>query len=293
MARILARMAPPSSFLLPPGSLDPAWVEREYNNRDLVPEHPQVFTRWERDSAYVRETLPGRLDLPYGPEARQRIDLFPAKGSDRLLVFLHGGYWRGLDKRMFAWLAPAWVAEGASVALVNYRLCPAVRIADIVDDAIAAVNWIAANAAAHGGGAGRIVLAGHSAGGHLVAAVLAAARERFSFATARIAGGVPISGIFDFSPLPLFSGNADLKLDAASAHALDLHDRLPTIAAPLVVAVGGRESSEFIRQSRLIADRWSAQVRSLQILPGLHHFSILDALAERGQPLHSATLALF
>jgi len=286
-------MAHPTPFLLTPGALAPEWVEREYNNRELVPEHTQFFTRWEKDSEYVRGTLPGRLDLPYGPEARHRIDLFPAKASDRLLVFIHGGYWRGLDKRMFAWLAPAWVAEGVSVALVNYRLCPHVRIAEIVADAVAALNWIAVNGPVHGAGAARIVLAGHSAGGHLVAALFAAARNRLTFNTGRIAGGVPISGIFDFSPLPFFSGNADFRLDAASARDLDLHDRPPTIPAPLVVAVGGAESGEFIRQSRLIADRWSAQARSLLVLPGLHHFSILDTLAERGQPLHEATRELF
>ena len=286
-------MATTDPLLVPPGALTPSWVEREYNNRERVPEHLEFFTRWEKDSGYVRATLPSRLDLPYGPDRRHRVDFFPAQGSDRLLVFFHGGYWRGLDKRMFAWLAPAWVAEGVSVALVNYRLCPAVRIADIVDDAIAAVNWIAIHAPMHGAGAGRMVLCGHSAGGHLVGAVFAASPECFAFDTARIAGGVPISGVFDFSPLPLFSGNADLRLDEASARALDLHDKRPTIPSPLVVAVGGAESGEFIRQSRLLADRWAAQVRSLHVLPALHHFSVLEALAERGQPLHAATLALF
>ena len=139
----------------------------------------------------------------------------------------------------------------------------------------------------------RIVVAGHSAGGHLVGAIFAASRECFAFDLARIAGGVPISGLFDFSPMPLFSGNADFRLDAASARALDLHDKRPTIAAPLVVAVGGDESGEFIRQSCLLADRWAPQARELQILAGLNHFSVLEALAERGQPLHEATLALF
>ena len=286
-------MNAPGSLLLPPGPLDPAWVEREYNNRQLVPEHPAFFARWEKDSEFVRQSLPGRLDLPYGPHARQRVDFFPAKASERLLVFLHGGYWRGLDKRLFAWLAPSWVAEGVSVALVNYRLCPAVGIADIVDDAIAALNWIAIHAPEHGAGARRIVVAGHSAGGHLVGAIFAASRERFAFDLARIAGGVPISGLFDFSPMPLFSGNADFRLDAASARALDLHDKRPTIEAPLVVAVGGEESGEFIRQSRLIAARWGPQAREPLVLPGLHHFSILEALAERGQPLHDATRDLF
>jgi arylformamidase len=282
-----------TNFLLPPTPPDPAWVEREYNNRERVPEHPALFARWERDSAFVRRTLPGHLDLAYGPDPRHRIDLFPAPGSDRLLVFLHGGYWRSLDKALFSWLAPAWVAEGVSVALPNYRLCPAVAIADIVEDAIAAVNWLAQHAPGHGAGAARIVVAGHSAGGHLAAALLAAAPGRLAFDTARIAGAVPVSGVFDFSPLPSFSGNADLRLDAASARALDLHDRRPTLAAPLVVAVGGDESGEFVRQSRLLAQRWSAQVRELQVLPALNHFTILDALAERGQPLHAATARLF
>ena len=280
-------------LLVPPHLLTPDWVEREYNNRQRVPEHLAFFTRWERDSEYVRQTLRGRLDLPYGPHPRHRVDLFPARGSDRLLVFFHGGYWRSLDKRAFAWLAPAWVAEGVSVALVNYRLCPEVRIADIVDDAIAALNWLAIHAPVHGAGAGRMVLAGHSAGGHLVGALFAASRECFAFDAARVAGGVPVSGVFDFSPLPHFSGNADLKLDADSARALDLHDRRPTLAAPLVVAVGGAESDEFIRQSRRIAARWAPQARGPLVLPALHHFSVLDALAERGQPLHAATLALF
>ncbi len=286
-------MAIPDPLLLPPETLTPAWVEREYNNRERVPEHPQFFERWERDSEYVRRTLPGRLDLAYGPDPRHRIDLFPAAGSDRLLVFLHGGYWRSLDKRLFTWLAPSWVAEGVSVALANYRLCPAVSIAEIVQDAIATLNWIAANARANGAGAERIVVAGHSAGGHLVGALFAAEPGRLGFDAARIAGGVPVSGVFDFSPLPHFSGNADLRLDAESARALDLHDRRPTVAAPLVVAVGGDESGEFIRQSRLIADRWAPQARQLEVLPGMHHFSVLEALAERGQPLHHAIARLF
>ena len=127
----------------------------------------------------------------------------------------------------------------------------------------------------------------------LVGAIFAASRECFAFDPARIAGGVAVSGIFDFSPLPLFSGNADFRLDAAGARALDLHDRRPTIDAPLVLAVGGDESGEFIRQSRLLADRWAPQARGPLVLPGLHHFSVPEALAERGQPLHDATLALF
>jgi arylformamidase len=162
-----------------------------------------------------------------------------------------------------------------------------------VDDTIAAANWIFAHGAEHGIGTERVVVSGHSAGGHLTAALFATPRESLRFDAARIAGGVPISGLFDFAPLPLFSGNAEFRLDRESARRLDLHDKRPTIAAPLVVAVGGAESAEFRRQSRLLADAWKTQVKDLLVLPDLHHFSVVDAFAERGNPLYESTLALF
>ena len=273
--------------------MDAEFVEREYNNRALVPEHPAFFLRWDKDSAFVRETLPCELDLPYGPDPRQRIDLFPAAKARGTLLFIHGGYWRTLDKSMFSWLAASWVAAGVNVALPNYRFAPGARIEEIVDDAIAATNWLALNGVKHAVTTERLVVSGHSAGGHLTAALFATPWSRLAFDPARIVGGVPISGIFDFEPLLSFSYNEDFRLDADQAKRLNLYDKKPTIDAPLVVAVGGDESSEFRRQSRLLADAWKSRVVAFQVLPGLNHFSVVDAFAERGQPLHDSTLALF
>jgi arylformamidase len=272
--------------------MDAAFVEREYNNRALVPDHGDYFARWERDSQYVRSTLPCRLDLAYGPDPRHRIDYFPAADARGSLVFIHGGYWRSLDKSMFSWLAASWVAAGINVAMVNYRLAPAVRIEAIVDDTVAAANWLMAQFAREAGW-DRVVVSGHSAGGHLTAALFAAPATALHFESSRIVGGVPISGIADFAPLKLFSFNADFKLDDAAVARLNLCDKRPTLAAPLVVAAGGAESSEFVRQSTVLAKAWAPQVRSLLILPALNHFSIVDAFAERGQPLYEATLGLF
>ena len=278
-------------------ALTAAFVEREYNNRALVPDHPAYFARWERDSEFVRATLPCSLDLAYGPDPRHRLDFFPAARARGTLVFIHGGYWRTLDKSMFSWLAAAWVAAGVNVAMPNYRFAPAVRIDDIVDDAIAAMNWLLGPASplGEGGSAGsdRIVVSGHSAGGHLVAALFAAPRQSLRFDPARIAGGVPISGVFDFAPLKLFSFNADFRLDDAAVARLSLAGKPRSLGAPLVVAAGAAESSEFVRQSRLLADAWAPQAHELLLLPGLHHFSVVDAFSERGQPLYERTLALF
>ncbi len=271
---------------------DAAFIEREYNNRALVPDHPAYFTRWENDSAYVRSTLRCEVDVPYGPDARHRIDLFPAANSRGTLVFIHGGYWRSLDKSVFSWLASSWVAAGVSVAIPNYRLAPHVAIEDIVEDAIAATNWLFLNGVKHSIATERVVLSGHSAGGHLAAAIFATPWSRLKFDPARIVGGVPFSGVFDFAPLLQHSYNTDLKLDTASAARLGLIDKKPTLAAPLVAAAGAAESSEFQRQSRELAHAWQPQARLL-LLPGLNHFNIVDAFAERGQPLYNATLALF
>jgi arylformamidase len=273
--------------------MDRDFLEREYNNRALVPEHAAHFARWERDSAFVRATLPGRLDLAYGPDARHRLDIFPAREPRGTLVFIHGGYWRSLDKDMFSWLAAPFTAAGIGVALPRYRLCPAVSIEAIVDDAVAAVNWLFANGPAHGLPMERVALSGHSAGGHLAAAVFAAPRAALAFDPARIVGGVPMSGVYDFEPLRHLAFNADFRLDPAAVARLDLASRVPTIRAPLVVAAGARESSEFRRQSKVLADAWHAQVKASLVLPGVDHFTIVDAFAERGQPLHEATLALF
>ncbi|QJR14042.1 alpha/beta hydrolase [Usitatibacter palustris] len=267
---------------------DPATVEREYNNRLAVPEHPKFFERWERDSEFARKSLSSRLDLAYGPDPRHRIDLFPAKNPRGTLIFIHGGYWRALDKRMFAWLAPSWVAAGVNVANVNYRLCPQVGLDDITEDVLSATNLLMAQEFTQG----PVVVSGHSAGGYQVAALFATPRDRLAFDPARIVGGVSISGLFELEPLLHYSANEDLRLDLDSARRLSLLEARRTITAPLVVAAGGAETSEFQRQSLDFADAWSPQTRTSLILPGLNHFSILDAFIERGQPLHRESLAL-
>jgi len=271
--------------------MDLDFVEREYNNRALVPDHPAYFERWERDSKYVRATLPARLDVPYGPDPRHRVDLFPAENARGTLVFIHGGYWRSLDKDMFSWLAAPFVAAGIGVAVPRYRLVPSCSIEGVVDDVVMAMNWFFEHSPAHGMATDRVVLSGHSAGGHLVAALFAAPRERLRFDPARIVGGVPLSGVYDFEPLRHHSFNADFRLDPAAVARLNIADKRPVIRAPLVIAAGAEESSEFRRQSRVLADAWRGQVHSLLMLPGLHHFNIVDALAERGQPLHQAAVS--
>jgi arylformamidase len=272
--------------------LTPDFVEAEYNARAAVPTHQQYFDRWKKDSAFARSTLAANLDQAYGSEPLQALDVFPAKDPHGTLVFIHGGYWRSLDKSDFSWLAPTFVAAGIGVVVVNYRLCPQVHIDEIVADVLAAMRWLDANGTKQRLATNKVVLAGHSAGGHLVAELFAAADRMRGLPAQNIAGGVALSGIFDLKPLLYFSGNADFDLDMVTAGLLSPTNRRPNLECPLHLGVGGEESGEFRRQSELLAKAWPGVALAPQVLPGLHHFSIVDALAERGQPLHDAVLKM-
>ena len=100
-------------------------MDRMYNNRELVPAHPEFFRRWAEESADAIRTQPRELDVRYGGGPNEHLDIFPAAQPDApVLVFIHGGYWRALDKRDHSFVAPPFTREGACVVIPNYALCP-------------------------------------------------------------------------------------------------------------------------------------------------------------------------
>ena len=268
-------------------ALEPG-LEAQYNARDAVPEHPQILARWARDSAIVCQQLPCRLDLAYGEDPGERLDWFATGTAPArpLLYFIHGGYWRTLDKDHFAFLVPVLQRLGFDVVLVNYGLCPRVTVAEIVAQVRRGLAWTRDRAAELGGDPDRLFLAGHSAGGHLVAMLMATdweAHGRADVATA-IRGGLAISGLYDLAPLLHTSINAEARLDATSARALSPALLQPRVDAPLVAAVGALESEAFHGQAASLARAWPTVGAPLEV-PAGNHFTVLDALADPGSPL--------
>ncbi len=263
---------------------DAAALTREYNNRELVPEHPQFLARWTERSAAARRTMSARLDLRYGPGEGETLDLFPArKGDGTCMMFIHGGYWRALDKSDFSFLAPPWVEAGVSLAVVNYDLCPKVSMEEIVRQMLRASRWLWLHAEEYGMDQDRLYVAGHSAGGHLTAMLMAALYPAFD---ARLPknlwkGGLAISGLYDLRPMLLVDFlQPDLRLDEESALRLSPAFLPPATRAPVMTAVGGSESREFHRQNAVLGERWNAVLAADIPMPGRHHFSVMDALAE-------------
>ena len=245
------------------------FVERGYNNRAAVPEHPRFLAEYaERSQAAVAALAP-KLDLRYGPNTRETLDLFLPAGTPRgTFAFIHGGYWRALDKADFAFVAAPFVAQGYAAAVINYDLCPSVTIATIVDECRRALLWLAREAPRHGAPAAPPFVA-----------------------------GVTLSGVHDLGPLVLSTMNADLRLDEAEARRMSpVHYRSQT-RAPLHVAVGAGETAEFLRQSQLIFDAWPdnrpAGMEQPRFIPDRNHFTVVLDYADPASELTRATLAGF
>jgi len=273
-----------------------AFYSREYNNRALVPEHPQFFARWKESSARARATMICYLDRRYGGMPGESMDIFPArKGDGTCMMFIHGGYWRSLDKADFSFLAPAWVDAGVSLALVNYDLCPKVTLEEIVLQMLRASSWLYRNAEQYGMDEDRLYVSGHSSGGHLAAMMMAALWPVFDPRLPRdlYKGALAISGIYDLRPLIQVDWlNPDLRLDEATALKVS-PAFLPTATrAPVMTCAGGAESSEFKRQNGLLAERWRGAFAGDIAMPGANHFSVVDGLANQSSPLFSATRRL-
>jgi arylformamidase len=272
------------------------YYSQQYNARAGIPDHPYIFTRWVKESAQVRRKHAALLDLAYGEASGERLDYFPTNRSDApLLVFIHGGWWRSLDKADFSFIAPAFTCEGINVALTNYTLAPAASIADIVRQQLRALAWLYRNAEQYDFDPQRIVVAGHSAGAHLSAMMMSAIRPAFGDDLPKdlVKGGILMSGVYDLEPVRHAEFvNVDLKLTAEDIGALSPAGMPHAHATPFVTAVGGLESDEFKRQNALIADVWKSSHRADVALPEANHLTICDAFGNPGHPLHAASIEL-
>lgn len=280
---------------------DQAALDGQLNLRARWPEHPEYFARWAADSAEVRSRHGGDLDLAYGAAAGETLDLFRTAGPEAapLMVFIHGGYWQGLDKNDFSYLAPPFLEAGIAFCSVNYDLAPKVSIEEIVRQVRAAHAWLYRNGAARGIDPDRIFVSGHSAGGHLTAMVLATDWQGGGFGVDLpadlVKGGCSVSGVYDLEAIRLSYHNDVVKLDPEMARRMSPLDNLPPRrAGPVILALGSEETEEFHRQQAeyAAACRGAGLEVSTVDLPGRNHFSAIDALGELDNSLFGAARSL-
>jgi len=275
----------------------PAWYDRMYNNRALVPGFATHLQQWTTDSALARDRLTCLTDLSYGTGPNETLDIFPAADAGApVLVFLHGGYWRSLDKSDHSFLAPPFVKKGICVVVPNYALCPAVTVPHIVLQMVKALAWTWRYISEWGGDPARIHLAGHSAGGHLAAMMMTCQWQRHAadLPADLVKSALSVSGLYELASInrsPMLQ--ADLRLDDAQVLRCSPAWMPAPVHGRLLSVAGSLESAEFLRHNRLIRKAWGAQrVPVCEELYGLQHFSILEALVKPDHRLHKLALEM-
>lgn len=278
---------------------DQAALDHEMNLRGRWPEHQDYFDRWARESLAVRKAYKCHTDLPFGETAGQKLDLFlPEPGvaggqgtGVPLLAFIHGGYWKSLDKGDFSYLAPAYLERGIAFALLNYDLAPAVDIGEIVSQVRRGLAWLVRQAGDYGLDRTGLYVVGHSAGGHLAAMAMNPAwTADYGLPGSIIKGGCSVSGVYDLAAVAASLQQEELQIAPEVVEAQSPLRTLPQEAAQLICAVGAEETCEFIRQQAEYVAAWQEKGLSCQTLdlPGDNHFSVADRLAERDHPLYLA-----
>lgn len=271
-------------------------LEAQYNPRIAAPDFEQHFVAYRQRSEAARAALLGYYDIRYGDGPLQTYDAYPApQPGAPIFVIVHGGYWRGLDKSLHSFLAPAYHAAGCAVVNINYDLAPKVTLDTIVAQTQAALAHIAAHATRYNGDAGRMVVFGHSAGAHLAAAAYALSWPAQLGPRPQVAGLALVSGIYDLEPVLHIGVNQEIGLDGAAAQRNSLLHQAPRLPdCQTLIAVGGAEPQAWRDQSDDFhhACRDAGNQAHLMQIAGAHHFSVLYAVEDVKQPLGGAILAL-
>ena len=273
-----------------------AQIDAQYNPSIALPDPAAPGKHFAAQAEKARSTLKHHAGIPFGPTVHETLDIFPADVPNApVFVFIHGGYWRSLDKSDHSFIAPPFTQAGFCVVVVNYALCPGtpeapVTIPHIVRQMEKALGWVWHHVAAHGGDPKRITVAGHSAGGQLAALLLTSVWPLIGdgLPDGLVRNALSISGVHDLEPImhtPMYQTVLNLTeqqvLQCSPARLLE-----PAIGT-LYCAVGADESPEFLRQNQLMQNAWGSHFVPRSVaLPGLHHFSIVDALAQPGHDLH-------
>jgi arylformamidase len=253
----------------------------EYNNRARIANGDEILARMARGSAEYRAQAlarrPDDMNLRYGVTERQIVDLFRAEsgGNAPLAMFIHGGFWRSLDPTHFSQVAKGLNGRGIDVALAGYDLCPQVTIRAIVEEMRQACLYLWARFGK------RLLVFGHSAGGHLAAALFATDWEKRGAPADLVPVAAGISGVYELAPLIHTPMNEDFHLDETEAAQQSPLYWSPPAGRPFDVIVGDAESNEFLRQSRALVDAWGkAGVLTRYEAPAANHFTVIEPLAD-------------
>lgn len=283
-------------FAFPHGFDSQAAIDAAYNPSLIVVDPVAERAHFEARSDEARRVLSCQLNVPFGPTLDETLDIFPAaQPGAPVFVFIHGGYWRAGTAADYSSVALGLQPLGITTVVVNYALCPKVRLDEIVRQVRAALAWVLRNIAAHGGDAARVAIGGHSAGGHLGAmALLTDWAGDYGLAADPFVGALLVSGLYDLAPLRYSYLQPMIQLDEALVRELSPLHQVRPCATPVVLTWGKLEQDAFAHQSQRFQAAWAQAGNRAELVPqaDANHFSAIHGFEQPGSPLARAVQRL-
>lgn len=264
--------------------------DKLYNVLAAIPNANDIYNGWVEKSEEARANYKCHLNVKYGERDREILDIYPNENPNApVMMFIHGGYWQAREPKGTNFVAPELVKLGFCVVSAGYDLCPNVTLDKITSQIQAAAQYVWHNISEYGGDRNRFFVAGHSAGGHLTAEMMATDWSKIDADIPNdfVKGGVPISGVFDLAPLVTTTINEKVGLDEESARRNSPYLRDPVSTGPMILAVGGDESAAFFEQSDRLQEKWGPKLASTTRidLKGAHHMAAIEELGKPGSLL--------
>ena len=256
-------------------------IEAQFNPRLAVGVEAESWLNgWAEESLRRKVELGGDFDIAYGNHKLMRFDYAPGDVGLPVIINIHGGYWRALDKSAVMHHMADLAGTGFGIVNVNYPLCPEVTLSEIM----ACLNDGMAVIVAHVDSQTqprRFILMGHSAGAHMATHL-----SHHPALKDRLAGVVALSGIYETGVVRELSVNEDVRLSAAEADRWDCLKQMPASGTSYYISAGGAEPSGWIDQSWIMAEALLRRGDDVHfhISGGAHHFSLVDWLCDGDNP---------
>ena len=268
-------------------------LDKQYEHRHIVPNMEEFTSRNQAEGKRMRETLPARLDVPYGPHPKQKLDIYTVtRARAPIAVNFHGGRWQLNSRELSAQAAEAFTQTGIVFVNAGFRQVPDFRMDQLIEDARNAVAWAYKNAESLGANPDRLFIVGQSSGAHMGGMMVVTDWTKLGLPRDAVKGGLLVSGMYDLEPVRLTFRNAAVKLDVAEAERNSPIRHIPQNGCPIVLGYGALESDEFKRQSRDFAAAWRKAGNPCELveMPGHHHYSLG---AEMNNPASAIVRPLF
>jgi len=273
-------------------------LDDAYDQSKYAPNITLVLRRYAANSEITRARLGAPQRVAYGPTPIEMLDIFrTSRPNAPVMVFVHGGAWRGGFAKDYAFPAENFVHAGAHYVVLDFInvIEAGGSLTPMIEQVRRGIAWVAKNAASFGGDPARIYLSGFSSGAHLGGCALINDWEKdFGLPRDTVKGATLCSGMYDLKPARLSKRGDYVKFTDATEAALSTQRHLDRITCPVTVLHGTLETPEFQRQTREFAAALKTAGKPVRLIAAenYNHFEIGETLNNPHGPFGRAALEM-